>query len=167
PLVTERTPLAALLGTVAVTVESFTAVNDAARPLNFTCVVPVKFAPLIVTTVPTGPLDGVKPVIVGAELGLIVVVSVSLLRCPAVTLSGSGCVAEIDAVSVFVPATPGVTVTVTEERGAGGESAHEQVSTPPEGEPQVPPAPVGVAETKPEDAGRVSVSCAFVAFDVE
>ena len=37
-------------------------------PLNFTAVVPVKFRPLIVTLVPTGPLVGVKLVIVGAGM---------------------------------------------------------------------------------------------------
>ena len=37
-----------------------------------------------------------------------------LFRWLAVTLSGSGCVAEIDALSVFVPGAPGVTMTVTE-----------------------------------------------------
>ena len=35
-------------------------------PLNVTAVAPVKFAPPIVTLVPTGPLAGVKLVIVGA-----------------------------------------------------------------------------------------------------
>ena len=35
-------------------------------PLNVTAEAPVKFAPLIVTLVPTGPLAGVKLVIVGA-----------------------------------------------------------------------------------------------------
>ena len=38
----------------------------AVAPLNFTAVAPVKFVPLIVTTVPAGPLVGVKLVIVGA-----------------------------------------------------------------------------------------------------
>ena len=37
-------------------------------PLNVTAVAPVKFVPLIVTLVPTGPLAGVKLVIVGAEM---------------------------------------------------------------------------------------------------
>ena len=35
-------------------------------PLNVTAVAPVKFVPLIVTPAPTGPLVGVKLVIVGA-----------------------------------------------------------------------------------------------------
>src|SRR6185295_7119745 len=38
----------------------------ALTPLNRTAVAPVKFVPLIVTPVPTGPLAGVKLVIVGA-----------------------------------------------------------------------------------------------------
>jgi hypothetical protein len=33
--------------------------------LNLTAVAPMKFAPLIVTVVPTGPLTGVKLVIAG------------------------------------------------------------------------------------------------------
>jgi len=36
--------------------------------LNVTAVAPVKFVPLIVTLVPTGPLAGVKLVIVGAGI---------------------------------------------------------------------------------------------------
>ena len=38
----------------------------AAVPLNLTADAPVKFVPVIVTLVPTGPLAGVKLVIVGA-----------------------------------------------------------------------------------------------------
>ena len=38
----------------------------APTPLNATAVAPVKFVPLIVTLVPTGPLVGAKLVIVGA-----------------------------------------------------------------------------------------------------
>ena len=38
----------------------------ALTPLNVTALAPVKFVPLIVTLVPTGPLVGVKLVIVGA-----------------------------------------------------------------------------------------------------
>src|SRR5881409_3702419 len=40
--------------------------NDAPRPLKVTEVAPVKPLPLIVTAVPTRPLVGVKPLIVGA-----------------------------------------------------------------------------------------------------
>ena len=38
----------------------------APTPVNATAVAPVKFVPLIVTLVPTGPLVGAKLVIVGA-----------------------------------------------------------------------------------------------------
>src|SRR5256712_6691049 len=53
-------------------------VKLAFTPLNVTAVAPVKFVPLIVTLVPTGPLVGVKLVIVGAlttvnALGLVAV----------------------------------------------------------------------------------------------
>ena len=41
-------------------------VKVAALPLNATALAPVKFVPVIVTLVPTGPLAGVKLVIVGA-----------------------------------------------------------------------------------------------------
>ena len=40
-------------------------VNVAVTPLNFTAVTPVRFVPVIVTLVPTGPLVGVNDVIVG------------------------------------------------------------------------------------------------------
>src|SRR3989475_7025235 len=40
--------------------------GSALTPLNITAVAPVKSVPLIVTLVPTGPLVGVKLVIVGA-----------------------------------------------------------------------------------------------------
>ena len=39
----------------------------ALTPLNVTAVAPVKFVPLIVTLVPTGPLVGEKLVIVGGS----------------------------------------------------------------------------------------------------
>ena len=40
-------------------------VNATLTPLNATAVAPVKFVPLMVTLVPTGPLVGVKLVMVG------------------------------------------------------------------------------------------------------
>jgi len=39
--------------------------DDAFVPLNFTAVVPVRFEPLMVTEVPTGPLVGLKDEMVG------------------------------------------------------------------------------------------------------
>jgi hypothetical protein len=64
-VVTEILPVDAPAGTVAVIfVEEFT-VNIADVPANFTAVAPMKFVPLTVTTVPTGPLVGDKDEIVG------------------------------------------------------------------------------------------------------
>ena len=59
----------------------------ALTPLNRTAVAPVKFVPLIVTLVPTGPLVGVKLVIVGAAM---TVKLAALVAVPpgVVTLSG-------------------------------------------------------------------------------
>src|SRR5437867_234904 len=66
-VVTVIFPVTAPLGTVAVTrvPAPFTENVVAATPPNFTEVAPPKFVPLIVTEVPTGPLVGVKDVIVG------------------------------------------------------------------------------------------------------
>jgi hypothetical protein len=60
-------------------------VKVAAVPLTFTAVAPVKFVPLIVTTVPAGPLAGVKLAIVGATTKLLALVAVPP---GVVTLSG-------------------------------------------------------------------------------
>ena len=56
-------------------------------PLNFTDVAPVKFVPLMVTLVPTGPLVGEKLVMVG---GLVTVKLLLLVAVPSgvVTLTG-------------------------------------------------------------------------------
>ena len=61
--------------------------NVAAVPLTRTAVAPVKLVPLIVRFVPTGPLVGVKLVIVG---GLITVKLLALVAVPpgVVTVSG-------------------------------------------------------------------------------
>ena len=45
----------------------FTVKDVTEAVLNFTTVVPVKFVPLMTTLVPTGPLVGVNPVIVGEK----------------------------------------------------------------------------------------------------
>jgi hypothetical protein len=58
--VTETFPVAAPPGTVAVIFNEEFTVYVAVVPLNATAVAPVKFVPLIVTEVPTGPHDGVK-----------------------------------------------------------------------------------------------------------
>ena len=53
-------------------------------PLNRTPVAPVKFVPLIVTVAPTGPLVGVKLVIVG---GLTTVKLLALVAVPAAVVT--------------------------------------------------------------------------------
>jgi hypothetical protein len=58
-------PLGAPAGTVAVIVLAEPTVKLALVPLNRTALAPVKFVPLIVTLVPTGPLVGVKLETVG------------------------------------------------------------------------------------------------------
>jgi hypothetical protein len=60
------TPVVAVFGTVAVTcVAEFTKKVVAALPLNATCEASERFVPVMTTTVPTGPMMGVKLVIVG------------------------------------------------------------------------------------------------------
>jgi hypothetical protein len=69
PLVTEIGPLVAPAGTVVVTWASESTVKLAAVPLKLTDVVPVKFAPVMVTAVPTGPLNGETAVMIGGLPG--------------------------------------------------------------------------------------------------
>src|SRR5438093_919350 len=73
-----------LLALVAVAEET---VKLALTPLNATAVAPARFVPLIVTVVPTGPLAGARPVMVG---GLGTVNALVLVAVPpgVVTLSG-------------------------------------------------------------------------------
>ena len=65
-------PVVAPVGTVAVTLPSFTKANAAEVPLNRTPLTPVKWFPLIVTVAPIAPLDGENLLIVGALLELTV-----------------------------------------------------------------------------------------------
>jgi len=67
-VVTEIGPLLAPFGTMAVIVCESMNVNVAVLLPNITLVAPVKFVPLIVTCVPTGPLAGVKLAIVGGGI---------------------------------------------------------------------------------------------------
>ena len=77
-------PLVAPTGTVAFTDVAETAVTAVpAAPLNVTAVVPVRFVPVIVTTVPAGPVVGVKAVTVGGD-GSTVNVAVLVPVTPAV-----------------------------------------------------------------------------------
>ena len=63
-VVTVILPVVAPEGTVAVTLPSFAKLKFADVPLNLTAFTPVKRFPLIVTEVPTPPLDGEKLLIV-------------------------------------------------------------------------------------------------------
>jgi hypothetical protein len=99
-VVTPSGPVVAPAGAVALIDVSEATVKLALVPLNVTAVAPVKFVPLIVTLVPTGPLAGAKLVIVG---GGTTVNALALVAVPAsvVTLSGpvvapAGAVAWID-----------------------------------------------------------------------
>src|SRR2546426_11520292 len=65
-VVTLSCPVVAPADTVAWIAVPEVTVKLALTPLNVTAVAPVKFVPLIVTLVPTGPLVGVKLVSVGA-----------------------------------------------------------------------------------------------------
>ncbi len=66
-VVTAIVPVTAPVGTVAVTLVDETTLNVVAVvPSNLTAVAPVKFVPVIVTDVPTGPEVGENDVIVGA-----------------------------------------------------------------------------------------------------
>src|SRR5436190_2216943 len=80
-------PLVAPAGTVAVIAVAEPTVKLALVPLNSTALAPVKLVPLIVTLAPTGPLPGVKLVIVG---GLMTVTLAALVAVPSegVTLRG-------------------------------------------------------------------------------
>src|SRR5947208_9885184 len=78
-VVTLSGPVVAPVGTVAWIVVAEVTVKLALTPLNVTVVAPVKLVPLIVTLVPTGPLVGVKLVIVG---GLTTVNEPALVAVP-------------------------------------------------------------------------------------
>ena len=60
----------------------------ALTPLNVTAVAPLKFVPPIVTTVPTGPLVGVRLVIVGGLFATVKLVALLALPPGVVTLTG-------------------------------------------------------------------------------
>src|SRR5439155_15055055 len=62
-VVTLSGPVVAPVGAVARMAVADVTVKPAVVPLNLTVVVPMKFKPLIVTTVPAGPFVGVKLVI--------------------------------------------------------------------------------------------------------
>src|SRR5437016_5069516 len=81
-VVTFILPVVAPNGTVALMEVAETTLKIVAlTPLNCTAATPVKFVPAIVTTVPTGPLVGVKLVIAG-RLGAVTVKAPVLVAMP-------------------------------------------------------------------------------------
>jgi hypothetical protein len=109
-VVTPRGPVVAPAGTVAWIAVSEVTVNVAALPLNVTAVAPMKFAPLIVTLVPTRPLEGVKLVMVGATAKLLALVAVPAgvvtLRGPVVAPAGTVAWIAVLEVTVKLAALP-------------------------------------------------------------
>ena len=84
-VMTEICPVVAPAGTIAVICVELLTVNVANVPLKATEVVPTKFVPLMVTTVPTGPEVGENDVIVGATGA--VTVNFALLRAVPFTVT--------------------------------------------------------------------------------
>jgi hypothetical protein len=87
-VVTLSGPVVAPAGTVAWIAVADVTVKLAAVPLNVTDVAPVKFVPLIVTFVPSGPLAGVKPEIVGPLVATVKLFALVAVPAEVVTLSG-------------------------------------------------------------------------------
>jgi hypothetical protein len=109
-VVTVMEPVLAPKGTVVVTVPELLTVNVAALPPNETDVAPVKFVPVIVTPVPTGPVAGAKEVRAGVTVKRVVVTigplaGVVILMGPVVAPAGT--------VVVIVPAGPSVKAAAT------------------------------------------------------
>ena len=96
PTVTTTFPVVAAAGTGAVMLEALQAVGDASVPLKVTvlvpCVVP-KFAPAMVTAVPTAPEEGVKLVMLGG--GGVTVKLIPLLDMPATVTRTLPVVADV------------------------------------------------------------------------
>jgi hypothetical protein len=79
---TEMGPELAPVGTAAVNWVALITVGTVAVPLNLTAVAPLKFVPVTMTVVPTGPVVGLKSVTVGAG-GVTVSVAPALVIDPA------------------------------------------------------------------------------------
>jgi hypothetical protein len=86
-------PVIAPAGTVAVIAVAEFTVKPALVPLNRTAVAPVKFVPLMVTLVPTGPLLGVKLVTVGG-LETVTVTGLDVHNMPSESLATAVSVCE-------------------------------------------------------------------------
>jgi len=111
-VVTRSSPVVAPAGTVAWIAVAELTVNVALTPLNATAEAPVKFVPLIVTLVPTGPLAGVKLAIVGglttlnAPVLVVVPPGVVTLSGPVVAPAGTVAWIAVSEVTVKLALTP-------------------------------------------------------------
>src|SRR6266850_1379408 len=111
-VVTLIVPVVAPVGTVARIEVAELTVKVALAPLKATRVVPLKLVPLMVTLVPTGPLAGVKLVIVGGlitvKLPALVAVppGVVTLIVPVVALVGTVARMDVAELTVKVALTP-------------------------------------------------------------
>ena len=81
-VVTANEPLEAPDGTVATICDADMTTKGTARPSSVTTVAPDRFAPEIVTLVPTGPLDGDNDEIDGAATGVTTVNADPLVAVP-------------------------------------------------------------------------------------
>lgn len=110
--VTRILPVTAPAGTVAVICPELFTTNDAETPPKLTSVVPVKFAPVMVTVVPMFPLAGVKPVMAGpaetTKLAALVAVPSGVVTAINPVAAPLGTVAEIfvEELTVNVALTP-------------------------------------------------------------
>src|SRR5262245_19516206 len=109
-VVTVIRPDVAPTGTVTVYLIGELTVNAAEVPLNVTAVAPVKVAPLMATLVPGAPLAGVKLVIRGATVKLVVLVlvppGVVTLIGPVVAFAGTAAVIWVLLLTMNVAARP-------------------------------------------------------------
>jgi hypothetical protein len=108
-------PVVAPVGTLATICVAVFDVIVAITPLNFTQVAPVRLVPLIVTEVPTGPLDGENEEIVGAADVVVTVKFVALVAVPLAVFTVIGpvvapvgtsvpiCVAVFDVIVAITP----------------------------------------------------------------
>src|SRR5439155_13323170 len=95
-------PLVAPLGTVAVIWVLVFTVKLAAVPLKRTAVAPVKLVPVMVTEVPTGPLVGLKELMLGGAGGVVTVKLLALVAVPPGVLTWIGpLVAPLGTVAVI------------------------------------------------------------------
>ena len=110
-VVTVMEPVGAPKGTVVVTVPELLTVNVAALPPNETAVAPVKFVPVIVTPVPTGPVAGAKELMAGVIVKRVVVtidplLGVVMVMRPVLAPAGTVVVIVPGGASVKAAATP-------------------------------------------------------------